>query len=153
MGIPSKTAPPVTRAMMIKGGNDPVKIVMEIGGLALGAFLVYEGFQLVKKYNDKADLKRDQDSTIKPGKNGKLFDLNGKPITGVNLATIATDLDNALSFPADQARAVRVFKSTPFGYVKKLEDLFLAKNFGNLRQRMADKLSDANWIKVKFYFE
>jgi hypothetical protein len=42
---------------------------------------------------------------------------------------------------------------TPFGYVKKLEQMYLDKYGENLKQRMADKMSDVEFIKVKFYFE
>jgi hypothetical protein len=129
-----------------------LKPALEIAALVGGAYGVYKLHGFLSKLKDSADLKRDQDSTIKPKKGGKLFDLTGKPITSMNLATIAADLNDALSFPVDQGRVLRVFQSTPFGYVAELEKIFLDKNFGNLRQRMVDKLSDTNWIKVKFNF-
>lgn len=145
--MPAPAAP-----MIIKTGSSPLKMVATGVGIALAVAAVIEGRKLYKEYKDKQDLKRDQGSTIKPKPGGKLFDIIGRPITSANLATIAVDLDNALSWPADQERAVRVFQTTPFGSVPALEQLFMDKGFGNLRQRMVNKLSDANWIKVKYNF-
>jgi hypothetical protein len=136
--------------------NDGSSVVTLIG-LGAGAFAVYKGYGLVKGYLDQqkmtAQLKTDQGSTVVPPAGKKVFyDLNGKPIQKANLATIAADIEDALSYPTDQARAVRAFKSTPFGSVGKLEDFYLDKYKEPLRERMVSRLSDANWIKVKFDF-
>jgi hypothetical protein len=135
------------------GGSSAGKI---IGAVVLVGGGIY-AFKQLKDYADKVkagqDLKNDQASTVKPPKGHKVFyDLNGKPITSANLATIAADLENALSYPVDGARAVRVFKSTPFGSVKDLESIYLNKYSENLKDRMISRLSDADWIKVKFDF-
>ena len=136
--------------------------------LYVGAGIVaaYFGYKAVKgfleKQADKADLTKDQGTDVKADKAGKdkagkkLLDLNGKPVTSVNLALIATDIYNALHpgwyKPTDQARAVRAFKNTPFGYVKELEKIYLDKYSENLKETLADKLNDENFIKIKFFF-
>ena len=132
---------------------DPIKAAKAIGGTVIVGFVLYKGYGVIKKYQAKGELTKDQASTVtaKPGKT--LFTIAGKPIRSMNLSTIVVDLHDALSFPADQARAVRVFMTIPFGYVKKVEAMYLDKYGDNLKQKLVDKLSDANWIKVKFYFE
>jgi len=135
------------------GGSSAFKV---IGTVVLIGGGIY-AFKQLKDYADKVkaneQLKNDQDTTVKPPPGKKVFyDLNGKPIQSANLATIAADLENALSYPVDDARAVRVFKSTPFGSVKELERVYLNKYNENLKDRMISRLSDSNWIKVKFDF-
>lgn len=123
------------------------------GGLAIGAAYYFIARPLIEKFKNQSDLNKDQANTITPKKGKPLFDLKGKPINGANLSTIAIDLENALSFPVDQDRVIRVFLSTPWGYVGKLEQTYLDKYGVNLRQKLVDKLSDTNWIKIKFYFK
>jgi hypothetical protein len=127
-----------------------------IGGAAILIGVIYIG-KKIKNYTDKIaagqSLKTDQESTITPPKGKKiLYDLSGKPITSANLATIAADLENALSYPVDGQRAVRVFRTTPFGYVKELEKFYLNKYGENLKDRMISRLSDSQWIAVKYNF-
>lgn len=136
--------------------NDGSSILTTVAVVASGV-AVWKGYGLVKDYLDQqkatAQLKTDQGSTITPPAGKKIFyDLNGKPIQKANLATIAADIEDALSYPTDQPRAIRAFKSTPFGSVGKLEDFYLSKYNEPLRERMVSRLSDVNWIKVKFDF-
>lgn len=126
------------------------KAAVVLGGSTAAYFFIVR--PIVKRWQAQSDLKKDQDSTIRAAKGKVLKDLNGKPVTSANLSTIAVDLHDALSFPVDQARAVRVFQSTPWGYVPQLERMYLDKYNENLKQRLVDKLSDANWIKIKFNF-
>lgn len=134
------------------------------GGLVV---LGVGGYFIAKPYFDKkrdeANLKYEQkqDQSFKgvviAGK--KLdgwYNLSGKKIDSANLATIASDLNGALHpgwyIPTDQERAVRVFLQTPYGMVKKLEEVYLNMEFGNLKKDLSEKLSDVNWIKIKNYF-
>lgn len=146
--------PALPAPMIIKSGGNTLTNLLILGG---GAFLTYKVYKGFKDYVDKqqaaAQLNKDIASTIKPAKGKKLFDLNGKPIQGANLATIAADIENALSYPRDQPRAIRSFKNTPFGYVPELEKFYLQKYGEPLRERMINRLSDENWIKVKFNFK
>lgn len=103
--------------------------------------------------SEKSALVKDQASTIKPKPGKKLFDLNGKPISSANISTIAADLEDALSRPVDDARAVRVFLSTPYGHVADLEKYYLERYGENLKARMISRLEDEYWIKVKFWFK
>lgn len=108
---------------------------------------------LVKQIKAQNALRRDQDSTVTPAKGKVLKDLLGRPTTGANLALIAADIHDALDrFIPDQDRAVRAFFNTPWGYVPKLEKMYLDKYSKDLKQHMVDKLKDTNFIKVKFYF-
>lgn len=141
------TAQPI----IVKSGNNGLLF----GGLILGGGIF--GYitiikPMIDEYKSKNSLKRDQASTIKAPPGKVLKDLNGKPTTSANLSTIAADLYEALSFPADGARAVRVFKSTPWGYVEKLEEMYLDKYKENLKDRLVKKLSDEQWISIKFNF-
>jgi len=127
-----------------------------IGGAVIIGGVIY-GVKQLKDYLDKekakAQLTTDQNSTIKPPPGKKVFyDIAGRPITSANLSTIAADLEDALSFPVDQERAVRVFKTTPFGSVPDLEKFYLDKYSVNLKDKFISKLSDANWIKIKYNF-
>jgi len=144
-----------TPIIVQKSGPDPIIL---IGGAAAAIFLY---LKVLKPYLDKiqakADLSKDQATDIKAGSTkGKLIDLNGRAITNVNLSTIATDVYNGLHpgffVPTKQDRVVRAFKNTPFGYVKQLEQIYLNKYGENLKETMADKLSDVNFIKVKTFF-
>lgn len=135
------------------GAGGAVKTFLGIAGLAAGVYGVYKLKGWFDQQQAKSQLTKDQNTTIKPPAGKKVFyDLNGKPIQSANLATIATDLENALSYPVDNARALRVFKSTPFGSVKALEDVYLDKYKENLKDRMVSRLNDATWIKAKFDF-
>lgn len=126
-----------------------------IGGAIVVVGVIYIG-KKIKDYADKVaagqQLKTDQESTIEPKKGKVLFDLSGKPIKSANIATIAADLENALSYPVDGQRAVRVFRSTPFGHVKDLETFYLNKYGENLKDRMISRLSDSQWIAIKYNF-
>lgn len=137
--------------------SNPVLTVAGVGiGLAATYFFVAK--PLIDKWQASNALKTDQDSTITAGagKNKKLFDLNGKPVKSANLGAIASELQQALHpgwyKPTEQDRVVRVFKTTPFGYVKQLENFYLNKYGENLKDTMLDKLSDENFIKVKYDF-
>ena len=145
---------PVIRAISkvpsVNTSSSGFKLAVALTGI--GLTYVFIARPLIKKYKDKNELRKDQDSTIKAGKGRVLKDLTGRPITSANLSTIAVDLHDALSFPVDQARAVRVFRSTPFGYVPQLEKMYLDKYSENLKQRLVDKLSDTNWISIKYNF-
>jgi hypothetical protein len=143
ISIPTPVSTGITFGKVVGG-------VIVIGGVIYG---VKKFKNYLDKENEKKQLLIDQGTTIKPPPGKKVFyDLNGKPITSANLSTIAADLEDALSFPVDQARVIRVFQSTPFGSVKDLETFYLNKYGENLKQRMIDKLSDSNWIKIKFNF-
>ena len=134
-----------------------------VGG---GIVIAYFGYKAIKsfldKQNAKIDLTKDQSTDIKADVKGKdksgkkLLDLNGKPITSVNLALIATDIYNGLHpgwyKPTEQDRVVRAFKNTPFGYVKDLEKIYLEKYGENLKETLAEKLSETNFIKIKYFF-
>jgi len=154
--------------------NAPAPIVVQsknnltplyiIGGAALAFF----GYKAVKKFIETqqtaSNIKSGQAATVKPGtkdKSGQIvskFDISGKPISpgGVNIDTIATDLYNALNpgwyKPTDQSRVIRVFNSTPLNQVKTLENIYFNKYKESLKEILGDKLSDENFIKVKFYF-
>lgn len=133
-----------------------------------GAALAYFGYKAVKKFLEDqqtaANIKAGQASTVKPGTKDKsgqiisIYDISGKPVSksGVNIDTIATDLYNALNpgwyKPTDQSRVLRVFNSTPLNQVKTLENIYFNKYKESLKEVLGDKLSDENFIKVKFYF-
>lgn len=131
------------------------------GTIIAGAAVLVGGIfvlkPLITSAQNKSELNKDQASTIKPKPGKVLKNLNGKPVSSVNLSTIAVDLYNALHpgwyKPTDQARAVIAFKSTPYGYVKQLENIYLDKYGENLKKVMGDKLSFENFTKVKYWFE
>jgi hypothetical protein len=141
-----------------KAAPNPILIV----GIGIVGFLAYKKLSsYLETVKQKEDLIKDQSTDIKPGQDKKnpkklILDLNGKPIKSANLATIAIDLYNALHpgwyKPTEQERAVRAFKNTPFGYVKQLEQIYLNKYGENLKETLADKLSDTNFIKIKPFF-
>ena len=141
-----------------KSPPSPILIV----GLGVLGFLAYRKFSgLIETAQQKADLVKDQATDVKKGEDKKnpnklLLDLNGKPIKSANLSTIAVDVYNGLHpgwyKPTDQDRVVRAFRNTPFGYVKQLEKIYLDKYGENLKETMADKLSDTNFLKLKPFF-
>jgi hypothetical protein len=141
-----------------KAQPNPIVIV----GVGILGFLAYKKISsYLETVKAKEDLIKDQSTDIKPGQDKNnpkklILDLNGKPIKSANLATIAIDLYNALHpgwyKPTEQERAVRAFKNTPFGYVKQLEQIYLNKYGENLKETLADKLSDTNFIKIKPFF-
>lgn len=136
------------------GLGTAVKVVAVVAG---GTLIYFKGVKpWLEKRKAEGELKLQQESTLKATDKKKLFDLNGKPILSANLSTIATDIYNGLHpgwyVPTDQARVIRAFKNTPYGYVNKLEEIYLKQYGENLRTTMADKLSDVNWIQVKFLF-
>jgi len=135
-----------------KGTNGGTIVAGAAVGLAAYWFIARP---LIEKWQANNTLKKEQDSTITAGKK-KLFDLNGKPIKAANIGSIASELNQALHpgwyKPTEQDRVVRVFKTTPFGYVGKLEAYYLDKYGENLKATMLDKLSDENFIKVKYDF-
>ena len=135
--------------------------ILLIGGGLLAFFAYTKISKYLENIEKKEDLVKDQATDIKPGSDPKnpkrkYLDLNGKPITSVNMATIAADVYNALHpgffVPTEQDRVVRAFKNTPFGFVKQLEQIYLSKYNENLKEVMSDKLSDVNFIKVKNFF-
>lgn len=147
--------------VIIQSPKQPLNPIVILVGAGIAYFGYTELKKLYDEYKAKSDLVKDQATTIKVGtdpKNPKkkLLDLNGKPIQSVNLALIATDINAALHpgwyKPTEQDRAVRAFKNTPFGYVKDLEKIYLDKYNENLKDTMADKLNDVNFIKVKHFF-
>lgn len=139
--------------MPATGGISTGKI---IGGAVIVVGAIYAIKQVkdyLNKQEAKAQLVTDQNSTVLPPAGKKVFfDISGRPIKSANLATIASDLNNALSFPVDQERAIRVFQTTPFGSVPALENFYLSKYSDNLKDKFISKLSDANWIKIKYNF-
>lgn len=142
---------PGTENIIVKSNSNPLITI----GLILGsgtALYFFVAKPLIDKVKAKADLKNDEASTVKAAKGKVLKDLTGKPVTSVNLATLVFDLHDALSFPVDQGRVIRVFQSTPWGYVPKLEAMYLDKFGDNLQQMLVKKLSDTNWIKIKYNF-
>jgi hypothetical protein len=147
-GIAKKVTGP---AAPRQGINPLIPIGIGTGVVALAYWKIVRPWW--EEHKSKDQLKKNQASTIKPAPGKVLKDLNGKPITSANLSTIAADLKEALSFPADGPRAVRVFKSTPWGYVQKLEDLYLENYHENLKDLLAKKLSDSEWISIKFNFK
>lgn len=143
-------------APAVKGMNlTPVYVILGAGAL----YLAYNEYKKWKEQRDKESaLTKDQASTINTEKKKPLYNLNGKPISSANLGTIAADLYSALNTswysPTDTERAVRTFKNnTPYGYVQQLEKLYLEKYGQNLKERMAEKLSDVEFINVKYYFK
>lgn len=149
--MPGSTTPPI----VINGGASPLKTVLAISTIGLLGFGAWELKKYLDKVADANNLKKDQDSTITSKKGKPLFDLNGKPVSSANLGMIAADLNNTLSsfLPVDNDRVVRVFQSTPYGYVSKLEQFYLDRYGKQLRQQMVDRMSDAAWIKIKFNFK
>lgn len=123
-----------------------------IGGIIVFGGIIYFGKKAYNSYKAKQQLVTDQASTIKPPSGKILYDLRGKPIQSLNLATIATELNGFLNFPVNQERSVSAFLDTPFGYVPQLEKLYLQKYNDNLKDRLFSKLSTENWIKIKNYF-
>ena len=140
----------ISRVPRVNTSSSGFKLAVGLTGIGLA--YVFIARPLIKKFKDSNELRKDQESTIKAAKGKVLKDLTGRPITSANLSTIAVDLHDALSFPVDQARAVRVFRSTPWGYVPQLEKMYLDKYSENLKQKLVDKLSDANWISIKYNF-
>jgi hypothetical protein len=135
-----------------KSGVNPYIV---IGSIALTGGIYYFGVRpWLQKKQAQNLLTRDQGSTIQPAKGKVLYNIAGKPIgSGVNLATIAADIYGGLHpgwyQPTSQERVIRAFFNTPFGYVQKLEQIYLDKYGEQLRDTMADKLSDVNFIRVK----
>ena len=138
--------------LLVNSGFNPIKTVLTIGGLVLGGYGVWELKKYADRLRDSNNLKKEQDSTIKADKGKKLFDLNGKPIQSANLGMIAADLHDSLKFPTDDPRVVRVFKTTPFGYVTKLEQFYLDRYGKNLKQELVENLNDKSWIQIKYNF-
>ena len=138
---------------MNEGGNNVLTTV----GIVAGLVIAYKGYSTIKDWRKEAEakdqLKKDQASIIKVAPGKKLFDLMGKPIKSANIANIASDIESGTSYPTDQQRVLRAFKSTPFGHVKELEDFYLDKYKEPLRERLVSRLSDANWISIKFLFD
>lgn len=132
---------------------NPVKLIGAVAGAAVGGYVIYKGVSWLSKQQALNALKSAQASTIKPLPGKVLYTIAGKPVRSMNLDTIVTDLNDALKFPADEARAIRVFMTIPFGYVKKVETMYLDKYGDNLKETMAKKFSDSEFIKVKYYFE
>lgn len=138
--------------LLVNSGFNPVKTVLTIGGLVLGGYGVWQLKKYADRVKDANNLKKEQDSTIKAAQGKKLFDLNGKPIQSANLGMIAADLHDSLKFPTDDPRVVRVFKTTPFGYVTKLEQFYLDRYGKNLKQELVENLNDKSWIQIKYNF-
>lgn len=128
------------------------KIAVGAGAVGLTIYGVYLISKEVSKYRDRSNLDLEQKSTITAKKGKPLFNLLGKPIKDANLGLIAADLHDSLKFPTDDPRVVRVFQSTPFGYVPELEKYFLKRYNKNLKQELVENLSDKYWIKIKFNF-
>lgn len=137
--------------------TSPLVPIVIVGGLSyLGYRFVLK--PLIKKGQDKAELNALQTSTVKTAPGKPLYNVSGKPIQSANLGTIAVDLFNALHpgwyKPTDQSRVVRVFlNDVPYGMVNQLEQIYLTTYGENLRKELADKLSDENFIKIKYYFK
>jgi hypothetical protein len=138
----------------IKTDSGTTKLLLGAAGVGLGYWFVLKPW--LEQQQRQSGLNIDQGNTIKPKAGKSLYNLNGKPIKDANLSTIVYDIYQGLHpgwyAPTDDARVVRAFKNTPFGYVKQVEQLYLDKYGENLRQTMADKLSDKNWINVKYWF-
>lgn len=144
---------PAQSPVIVTGGSNPLTMVLGFGALALIGVGAWKLSGYLKKQEAASQLKKDQASTVKPAAGKKMYDLNGKPITSANLGMIATDIRGALKFPTDDARAVRAFKNTPFGFVNQLETLYLNKYGEDLKAQMEDDLEDEYWIQVKHWFK
>jgi hypothetical protein len=145
--------PAVTQPIIVKSGSGNNQL-LELGLLLGGGALVYFKWvgPYLKKVADKKQLAKDEAATIKPAPGKRLFDLVGRPIKSANLATIAADLKDSLKFPTDDPRVVRVFQTTPFGYVKKLQEFYLDKYGKDLQQELVSNLNDKSWIAIKYNF-
>lgn len=145
---------PQVQPIVVKSGSSWIAPVIIIAGGGLAYYFIAK--PLIDKMKSKSQLSKEQNSTIKAKSGGKLYDLTGKPIQSANLGTIAAELNQALHpgwyKPTEQDRVIRVFNTTPFGYVKQLEDFYLNRYNEPLKQTMLDKMSDENFIKVKYQF-
>lgn len=132
--------------------EDNTVLGLGITALVLGGGYWFGLKPLLDKMAAENQLKKDQASTIKAAKGKPLFDLTGKPVKSANLATIATDLFDSLRFPTDDPRVVRVFNTTPFGYVPQLEKVYLDKYKRDLKTDLVQNLNDKSWISIKYNF-
>ncbi len=142
-------------APVVKQNTPGAVLIIEVVGAVLVSYGIYQGVKFVynRYQTDKGNkINTDPKLTIKKG-----YALNGKPITNVNLSTIANDLYNSINVPfygiVDQDRAVRTFLGTPYGQVKKLQDVYLDLFGQDLKKRLAEQLSDINFIKIKYWFQ
>lgn len=131
-------------------------------GLTIGAgVIIYKGYGAYKDWAEKKakekELVKDQKSTVQPKKGKIMFDLKGAPTKSANLASIALAIQNNLhpgwNKFTKQDDAIREFKNTPMGFVKQLEQIYLDKYGITLQQDFKDKLSEENWIKIKYFFD
>lgn len=155
--------------IIVNSGSSGGKLLAGLAVVGVGVFAYYKVAKpLIDKLKANSDLNKQQGATITTGiytdpKTGKkveskkLYDISGRPITSANLYTIASDIYAGLHpgwyKPTNQERVIRAFMNTPYGRVGELEKAYLDKYSENLRDTMVDKLSDANWIKVKNYFK
>lgn len=146
---------PATYIVNSPGSAKAFKIGAGIAVIGLGYFFIAR--PLIQKWQAQGELNTAQGSTVKPAKGKVMYDISGRKINGANLDTIVVDLYNALHpgwyKPTDQERVVRVFLTIPFGYVQKIEQMYLSKYNENLKNTIADKISDMNFIKIKNWFK
>jgi hypothetical protein len=150
--------PAVARAMRSQNnsGSGSTSWAWPIAGLVLtvlGYKYVYQPWNETRKA--KANMIKDHASTVAARRGKTLYDLNGKPVKSMNLGTIAADIHDSLEAwgPNDGKRVVRVFKTTPFGYVRQLEKLYLEKYGKNLKDHLVKELKDEDWISIKYWFK